>query len=105
MDFSYTWSLKNDAVKLAQIRKNVNVLPLGSGALAGNPFDIDRNSLADSLGFDGVTENSMQAVGDRDFVGKTPLSSITYHFTRRVYCLRIRALFQTLGYFFGRNNM
>lgn len=45
-------------------------MPLGSGALAGNPFPIDRTVLAYSLGFDGVTQNSMQAVGDRDFVGR-----------------------------------
>ncbi|XP_031788000.1 argininosuccinate lyase isoform X2 [Nasonia vitripennis] len=65
---SYAWSLKNDANKLKQMRKNVNVMPLGSGALAGNPFDIDREALATSLGFDGATENSMHAVGDRDFI-------------------------------------
>ncbi|OXU31402.1 hypothetical protein TSAR_005853 [Trichomalopsis sarcophagae] len=55
-------------VDVIQMRKNVNVMPLGSGALAGNPFDIDREALATSLGFDGVTENSMHAVGDRDFI-------------------------------------
>lgn len=44
-------------------------MPLGSGALAGNPFCIDRMALAKDLGFDTVTQNSMQAVGDRDFVG------------------------------------
>lgn len=45
-------------------------MPLGSGAIAGNPFNIDRLSLAKDLGFDEVTENSMQAVSDRDFIGK-----------------------------------
>lgn len=51
------------------MRKRVNILPLGSGAIAGNPFPIDRQFLATELGFDEITENSMQAVGDRDFVG------------------------------------
>lgn len=45
-------------------------MPLGSGAIAGNPFGIDRIALAKNLGFKAVTENSMQAVGDRDFIGK-----------------------------------
>lgn len=45
-------------------------MPLGSGALAGNPFNIDRYELARELGFESVTQNSMQAVGDRDFIGE-----------------------------------
>lgn len=45
-------------------------MPLGSGAMCGNPFAIDRKALAHSLGFDGVTQNSMQAVSDRDFISK-----------------------------------
>lgn len=51
------------------MRGRVNIMPLGSGAIAGNPFPIDRRSLAAELGFDEITENSMHAVGDRDFVG------------------------------------
>lgn len=46
------------------------MLPLGSGALAGNPFEIDRNALASHLNFNAITHNSMQAVGDRDFVAE-----------------------------------
>ena len=45
-------------------------MPLGSGAIAGNPFNIDREKLAKILGFKSVTQNSMNAVSDRDFVGK-----------------------------------
>lgn len=45
-------------------------MPLGSGAIAGNPFEIDRHELAADLGFRNITMNSMQAVSDRDFVGK-----------------------------------
>jgi hypothetical protein len=44
------------------------VLPLGSGALAGNPFAVDRDFLAKELGFMSVAENSMWGVGDRDFI-------------------------------------
>lgn len=45
-------------------------MPLGSGALAGNPFNVDRLELAKKLNFSRITQNSMQTVGDRDFIGK-----------------------------------
>ncbi|XP_076243317.1 argininosuccinate lyase [Calliopsis andreniformis] len=67
---SYAWYAKADVERLQEIRKRVNVLPLGSGAIAGNPFQIDRRSLATELDFYEITENSMQAVGDRDFVAE-----------------------------------
>ena len=67
---SYAWYAKADAERLQEIRRRLNVLPLGSGAIAGNPFQIDRRSLADELGFCDITENSMHAVGDRDFVAE-----------------------------------
>lgn len=54
----------------------MNVLPLGSGALAGNPFSVDRYEIAKELGFDSVTQNSMQAVGDRDFIGELAVCCI-----------------------------
>jgi argininosuccinate lyase len=44
------------------------LLPLGAGALAGNPFDVDREFLSKELGFGGIIENSLVAVSDRDFV-------------------------------------
>ncbi|XP_060528402.1 argininosuccinate lyase [Cylas formicarius] len=67
---SHAWSLKSDFDRLENNIKLLNVMPLGSGALAGNPFDIDRIALAKSLKFDGITENSMQAVSDRDFIAE-----------------------------------
>lgn len=67
--YSYAWYAKQDFERLLEVRKRVNIMPLGSGAIAGNPFSIDRRSLAAELGFDEITENSMHAVGDRDFVG------------------------------------
>jgi len=48
----------------------MNIMPLGSGALAGNPFSINRSLLAKDLGFAKLTYNSMNAVGNRDFVGQ-----------------------------------
>lgn len=73
---SHAWNLKNDYSRLVQIRERVDVMPLGSGALAGNPFDIDRSKLAEELEFSKITNNSVQAVGDRDFVGNFVLHQI-----------------------------
>lgn len=69
LECSYAWYMKQDFERLLEVRKRMNIMPLGSGAIAGNPFPIDRRSLATELGFDEITENSMHAVGDRDFVG------------------------------------
>ncbi len=57
-----------DQERLAQAGKRINVLPLGSAALAGTTFPIDRRAVAADLGFDGIAANSMDAVSDRDFV-------------------------------------
>jgi argininosuccinate lyase len=59
-----------DCKRLEEFYNRIDYLPLGSGALAGNPFKIDRLKLARILGFVNVTPNSMHAVADRDFVGK-----------------------------------
>ncbi len=59
--------LQRDASRLVDCRKRVNILPLGSAALAGTSYPIDREYTAQLLGFDGVTENSLDAVSDRDF--------------------------------------
>lgn len=67
---SHAFALREDCTRLGELRDRANVLPLGSGALAGNPLGIDRLWLAERLGFSGVTGNSMHAVGDRDFVGE-----------------------------------
>ena len=64
---AYFEMLARDRERLADVRKRVNVLPLGSAALAGTSFPIDRESVAKELGFDGVTRNSLDAVSDRDF--------------------------------------
>lgn len=61
----------SDLERLRQLRKRINVCPLGCGALAGNPFAVDREFLAKELGFEGVIGNSMVGVADRDFVVET----------------------------------
>ncbi|KAG7484114.1 hypothetical protein MATL_G00045390 [Megalops atlanticus] len=65
---SHTVALTRDTEQLEEIRKRVNILPLGSGAIAGNPFRIDRQLLRKELSFDSLSINSMDATGQRDFV-------------------------------------
>ncbi|MEW5943998.1 MAG: argininosuccinate lyase [Pseudomonadota bacterium] len=64
---AYFEMLKRDAERLADARRRVNRLPLGAAALAGTSYPIDREMVARELGFDGVCENSLDAVSDRDF--------------------------------------
>ncbi len=64
---AYVEMLERDATRLDDCAKRMNVLPLGSGAIAGSTIVLDREFLARELGFDGVTQNSMDAVSDRDF--------------------------------------
>ncbi len=64
---AYCEMMGRDASRFADCRKRLNVLPLGAGALAGTTFPIDRERVAKELGFDGVCENSIDAVSDRDF--------------------------------------
>ncbi|MCJ7738570.1 MAG: argininosuccinate lyase, partial [Anaerolineae bacterium] len=65
---SYFWKFQRDRERLACLRTRVNVMPLGAGALAGNPFDLDREALSRNLGFARTSQNSIDAVGDRDYV-------------------------------------
>ena len=64
---AYFEMLARDAQRLGECRKRLNRLPLGAAALAGTTFPIDRMMVARELGFDGVCENSLDAVSDRDF--------------------------------------
>lgn len=54
--------------RLRELVPRVSVLPLGSGALAGNPFGVDREFLAKELGFQSIAENSLWGVTDRDYI-------------------------------------
>jgi argininosuccinate lyase len=64
---AYDAMLSRDAARFGDCRARVNRLPLGSAALAGTSFPIDRERVARELGFDGLCENSLDAVSDRDF--------------------------------------
>jgi argininosuccinate lyase len=64
---AYFEMLSRDAQRLIDCRKRVNKLPLGAAALAGTSFPIDRQMVAKELGFEGLCENSLDAVSDRDF--------------------------------------
>jgi argininosuccinate lyase len=65
---SFFWMLQRDRERLAGVRSRADACPLGAGALAGNAYGLDREALARDLGFSRVTENSMDAVSDRDLV-------------------------------------
>lgn len=64
---AYVEMLARDAERLTDLRRRVNRLPLGSAALAGTTYPIDRHFVAEQLGFEAVCENSLDAVSDRDF--------------------------------------
>ena len=65
---AYVEMLERDRERLGEVRARVNRLPLGAAALAGTSFPIDRGRVARALGFQGLCENSLDAVSDRDFV-------------------------------------
>ncbi len=67
---AYGEMLLRDRDRFRDCRKRVNVMPLGSGALSGSPYPLDREMVARELAFDGVTRNSMDATADRDFVAE-----------------------------------
>ncbi len=67
---SFFWMLQRDWGRLEDMRRRIEVMPLGSGALAGTPLSINREELAHRLGFSRISENSMDAVSDRDFVAE-----------------------------------
>ncbi|ETI23179.1 argininosuccinate lyase [Cladophialophora carrionii CBS 160.54] len=81
---SYGSVFTSDLERLREVIKRVNRSPLGSGALVGNPFGIDREAMAKELGFEGIINNSMAAVADRDFVVETLqwASTLMQHISR-----------------------
>ena len=64
---AYVEMFPRDAERLADVRRRTNRLPLGAAALAGTSYPLDRERVAKTLGFDGVCQNSLDAVSDRDF--------------------------------------
>ncbi|MEC9466655.1 MAG: argininosuccinate lyase [Myxococcota bacterium] len=85
----FFWPLERDLERLMQLRDRTSVLPLGSGAVAGHPFGIDRNFLAEELGFGAISENSLDAVGDRDF-------ALEFVFNCSLICMHLSRLSEEL---------
>ena len=81
---AYAMMFTRDIERLRDAIKHMNLSPLGSCALAGTTFDIDRNAVADALGFDGITLNSIDGVSDRDFCVElmSAFSLIMMHLSR-----------------------
>ncbi len=81
---AYFWMFQRDRGRLADWRKRANILPLGAGALAGSPYPLDRAFVANELGFDGVGQNSLDNVSDRDFVVElnAALALVAVHLSR-----------------------
>jgi argininosuccinate lyase len=67
---AHFWALDRDRQRLAAARRAAAVLPLGSGAIAGSAFPIPRDQLREALGFAAISQNSIDAVGDRDFIAE-----------------------------------
>uniref|UniRef100_A0A8C6B863 Argininosuccinate lyase n=1 Tax=Monodon monoceros TaxID=40151 RepID=A0A8C6B863_MONMO len=67
---SHAVALTRDSERLLEVQKRINVLPLGSGAIAGNPLGVDRELLRAELNFGAITLNSMDATSERDFVAE-----------------------------------
>ena len=81
---AYVEMLGRDVERLTDCRRRVNVSPLGSGAIAGSTINLDRQGIAEELGFASVTQNSMDAIADRDYIMETLfcLSVIGTHLSR-----------------------
>lgn len=67
---AYAEMLLRDRGRLVDCRHRANVMPLGSGALSGSPYPLDREMVAVELGFEGITYNSIDAVADRDYIAE-----------------------------------
>jgi argininosuccinate lyase len=81
---AYVEMLQRDRDRIADCRKRINVMPLGSGAIAGSTILLDRQLVADLLGFPALTRNSMDAVSDRDFAVEllSALAMVAMHLSR-----------------------
>ena len=81
---AYCSMILRDIDRLSDVKKRMNICPLGSGALAGTTYPLNREMVADLLGFDGVTQNSLDGVSDRDFCIEltSALSLIMVHLSR-----------------------
>jgi argininosuccinate lyase len=92
---AHYWRLERDISRMFDCYSRTNVSPLGSGALAGIWHKIDRKSVAEMLGMDGITENSMDSVSDRDFVAESA-------FTLSLLMIHLSSLCEELVYWSSR---
>jgi len=76
---AYFEMLERDKARFIDSRKRINTLPLGAAALAGTSYPIDRRFVAKLLDFEGVMENSIDAVSDRDFLIEFNANCITFN--------------------------
>ena len=96
---AYVEMFARDADRLNDVRKRVNQLPLGAAALAGTSYPLDRERVARTLGFDGVCQNSLDAVSDRDFALEfTAFASITMVHISRLAEELVLWMSQNFGY-------
>ena len=81
---AYVEMLERDKERFRDCYKRINVMPLGSGALAGSTITVNRNLVAEKLGFPAITQNSMDAVSDRDYIAELlfVISMIGIHLSR-----------------------
>ena len=81
---AYVEMLERDKERFRDCYKRINVMPLGSGALAGSTINLNRNLVAEKLGFPAITQNSMDAVSDRDYIAELlfVISMIGIHLSR-----------------------
>jgi len=81
---AHFWAIERDRRRLTDARRSAGVLPLGSGAIAGSAFRVNRKRLARTLGFHSISPNSIDAVGDRDFMldAVYALSTLGTHLSR-----------------------
>lgn len=81
---AHFWALDRDRVRLAAARRAAGVMPLGSGAIAGSAFRVNRRAIARELGFHAISANSIDAVGDRDFMVEAifALTTVATHLSR-----------------------
>jgi argininosuccinate lyase len=82
---AYVEMFERDTVRFAMCHQAADVMPLGSGALAGVPYPVDRSAVAEELGFDRVSANSIDAVSDRDFV-------VDFHYAAAVAMMHLSRL-------------
>ena len=88
---AYAWMFARDYKRLAAAREAADVCPLGSAALAGTTYPLDRRMTAEELGFSGITANSLDAVSDRDFL-------LDLSYAASVSCVHLSRLAEELVY-------